>query len=90
MTDTSMTADAEERNDVSKVYPERVEAMKEALMKARQSFYVNRDKGHNSAACSQLPKGSNCACWMAENHYGGFYGPYQEVSLPQFEAEVVV
>jgi len=82
--------DTEERNDVSKLYPEKVVAMKKALMTARQSFYVNHEKGHNSAACRHLPKNADCGCWMAKNYYGGFYGPFQEIDPPLPEGTVVV
>ena len=40
-------------------------------------FFENSDRGVDSC-----PPGiaMPCACWMAVNHYGGFFGPYQEVA----------
>lgn len=51
--------------------------MKERLEELRKSFFQNNDVGQDSCPSDiDMP----CACWMAVNYYGGFLGPYQEVS----------
>jgi hypothetical protein len=70
--------DPGEHIDLSSEHPEIFVRMKQRLAELRENFYENNDK--NVDACPQnidIP----CACWMAINYYGGFYGPYQEVDL---------
>lgn len=59
-----------------------LERMKSRLIEMRTSFFENGDKGIDSC-----PPGIDmpCACWMAVNYYGGFFGPYQEVNLEHLQ-----
>ena len=75
--------DPGEHNDVASSEPVRLQSMKKRLQELRRGFFENDDRGVDSC-----PKGYNdddnsllCACWMAVNYYGGFFGPYQEVDL---------
>jgi arylsulfatase A-like enzyme len=79
----NVNVDPSERIDMATSQPERVEAMKQRLLELRKGFFENDDRGLDSC-----PKGFNnsnkdllCACWMAVNYYGGFFGPYQEVDI---------
>jgi hypothetical protein len=70
--------DPGEHIDLSSEHPEILARMKQRLTELKDNFYENNDK--NVDVCPpniDIP----CACWMAINYYGGFYGPYQEVDL---------
>jgi arylsulfatase I/J len=58
--------------------PQRVQVMKERLIELRKGFFENDDRGLDSCPPDiDMP----CACWMAVNYYGGFFGPYQEIDI---------
>ncbi|KAL3938477.1 MAG: hypothetical protein SGARI_001730, partial [Bacillariaceae sp.] len=73
--------DPGEHHDLAPSYPERVQHMKQRLEELRKGFYDNDETGVDSCphGYNDDDKDLKCACWMAVNHYGGFFGPYQEV-----------
>lgn len=75
----NVATDPGEHRNVASAQPKRVEAMKKRLHDLRQGFYENDDRGIDS--CPHNTNSMPCACWMAVNHYGGFFGPYQEVDI---------
>ncbi len=49
--------------------------MTERLDVLKKSYYSNNDTGVNLCPSNiTIP----CACWMANNYYGGFFGPFQQ------------
>ena len=79
----NVASDPGERTDMAALDPSRVEDMQQRLIELRKGFFENDDRGVDSC-----PKGYNdddknllCACWMAVNYYGGFFGPYQELNI---------
>merc|ERR1712137_957933 len=71
-------ADPNEYQDVREHYPDVAKDMKARLDVMAQHFFDNNDVGADSCPTGiDMP----CACWMAMNHYGGFFGPYQEIEL---------
>jgi len=71
-----VVVDFTEHDDVRETHPLVAQRLSERLSELRISFFNNNDRGVDSC-----PPGIDmpCACWMAVNHYGGFFGPYQEV-----------
>jgi len=70
--------DPTEHIDISKQMPSIVNQLTARLTELRKGFYTNNEVGKNS--CPPNIAGE-CACWMAVNKYGGYFGPYQEVTL---------
>ena len=75
--------DPSEKQDIASSHPARLRHMQQRLVELRRGFFENDDRGIDSC-----PKGYNdtdkdllCACWMAVNYYGGFFGPYQDVDV---------
>jgi len=79
-----VVADPTEHNDLAKTYPDKVKELAKLLAVAKENYYNNHERGTD--AC---PKGveEECACWMAVNKYGGYYGPYQNVDPNPLEME---
>uniref|UniRef100_A0A7S1L457 Sulfatase N-terminal domain-containing protein n=1 Tax=Alexandrium catenella TaxID=2925 RepID=A0A7S1L457_ALECA len=79
-----VAADPTEHEDVRDRHPEVAAELSERLQALAASFFDNNDRGVDSC-----PKGIEmpCACWMAVNFYGGFFGPYQEVDRTSRAAE---
>lgn len=67
-------ADEAEERDVAAQHPAVVARLKQRLANFSAGYYSNSDVGVD--ACPQ--KEANCACWMAHNTYGGFFGPWQK------------
>ena len=53
------------------------ESMDQTLNQLIKSFYSNNENG-----VSMCPSNINisCPCWVAQNKYNGFYGPYQQLT----------
>ena len=83
----NVAVDPGERDDIANSEPIRVQQMKQRLLELRQGFYENDDRGVDSCPEGYQNDGDGdysslpCACWMAVNYYGGFFGPYQEVDM---------
>eukprot|EP01064_Diplonema_japonicum_P013579 TRINITY_DN2111_c2_g1_i1.p1 TRINITY_DN2111_c2_g1~~TRINITY_DN2111_c2_g1_i1.p1 ORF type:complete len:544 (+),score=167.27 TRINITY_DN2111_c2_g1_i1:47-1633(+) len=76
----NVVEDPHELTDIASENQEKVQAMKNRLNILKQSYWENNETGVD--ACPKnatLPNGL-CACWFAANKYGGFLGPYQEVT----------
>ncbi len=69
-------ADPLEYHDLAAEQPETLARMQARFNYLKQFYYNNNELGTNS--CPPNITGE-CACWMAENRYGGFLGPYQEL-----------
>jgi hypothetical protein len=71
-----VVSDPGEHNDLAAHSPEIVLKLKNRLEELKNDFYENDDLNVDSC-----PKGIDipCACWMAINYYGGYFGPYQEI-----------
>jgi arylsulfatase A-like enzyme len=68
-----LRTDWNEREDVAGQYPDVAAALSARLTDLIPTFFSNNDTGVD--AC---PKGTLlCACWAAENVWGGYFGPYQ-------------
>lgn len=71
--------DRGEHVNLAQDMPVRVQAMKQRLLDLSEGYFENDDKGDDACPGDiDMP----CACWIAINKYGGFLGPYQEVSIP--------
>lgn len=68
--------DPTEHNNVAAQHPDIAQAMAARLAALAQGFYTNNDTGVNVAQCNGVTD-MPCACYMALNHWGGFFGPYQ-------------
>ena len=68
--------DMTEHIDIASEHQEIVEQMAKELEQQKLSFYSNDEVGVDSC-----PKNISmeCACWMAINHWNGYFGPYQFV-----------
>lgn len=76
----NVATDPGEHYNIAPQHPVRVQTMKKRLLDLQKNFFQNDDRGVDSCPhndTSSLP----CACWMAINYYGGFFGPYQEVDI---------
>jgi len=68
----NVAEDWTEQRNAYKDNPKLVAQMTSTLDNLARSFFENRDAFENDC-----PKDTeHCACWMAENHYGGFLGPF--------------
>ena len=65
-----------EHVNLASAQPTRLAAMQTQLATLRKGYYSNDQKGVNS--CPPGVK-MECACWMAVHHWGGFFGPFQEL-----------
>jgi len=79
----NLEKDPSEHHNLASQEVLQLESMMKRLEVLRQGFFENDDRGVDSC-----PKGYRdredplpCACWMAVNYYGGFFGPYQEVNV---------
>ena len=74
-----VSLDRGEHFDLASKQPQRVQVMKDRLVELRNDFFENKDIGHDSCPpdIGEMP----CACWMAVNYYGGFFGPYQGMDI---------
>merc|ERR1712080_5183 len=73
-----LSIDMTEHNNIAASKPDIVQQLYTRLLELRKGFWSNKEKGVN--ACPDnitIP----CGCWMANAKYGGFFGPYQEVTL---------
>eukprot|EP00539_Tryblionella_compressa_P011485 CAMPEP_0178809894 /NCGR_PEP_ID=MMETSP0745-20121128/18370_1 /TAXON_ID=913974 /ORGANISM="Nitzschia punctata, Strain CCMP561" /LENGTH=127 /DNA_ID=CAMNT_0020470319 /DNA_START=30 /DNA_END=413 /DNA_ORIENTATION=- len=81
----NLVSDPGEHNDLAQLEAQssRVRSMKARLYELRQGFFENDDQGQDSCphGYNDNDKDLKCACWMAVNYYGGFFGPFQEVNL---------
>eukprot|EP01084_Bolivina_argentea_P085296 154155_1 len=66
--------DRSEYNDISQENQDIAQRMKDKLSDLRPTYYSNDEVGVNSCPS---PVVEPCACWMAENQWGGFLGPFQ-------------
>eukprot|EP00445_Apocalathium_hangoei_P025904 CAMPEP_0203931566 /NCGR_PEP_ID=MMETSP0359-20131031/70134_1 /ASSEMBLY_ACC=CAM_ASM_000338 /TAXON_ID=268821 /ORGANISM="Scrippsiella Hangoei, Strain SHTV-5" /LENGTH=556 /DNA_ID=CAMNT_0050860925 /DNA_START=1 /DNA_END=1671 /DNA_ORIENTATION=- len=82
-----VVADPGEHRDLSKDMPDVATSLKQRLQVLKQDFFENSDRGVDSCPAGI---GMPCACWMAVNHYGGYFGPYQEVDMGSSTLEEVV
>lgn len=70
--------DPTEHNELSASMPDKVAELLADFETAKASFFTNNDTGVMSCPANiTMP----CACWMASHKYGGFLGPYQEVTV---------
>ncbi|KAG7374800.1 twin-arginine translocation pathway signal protein [Nitzschia inconspicua] len=79
----NVASDPGEHHDLAQTEPIRLQSMKERLVELREGFYDNDERGVDSCphGFNDHDKDLKCACWMAVNKYGGFFGPFQEVDL---------
>jgi arylsulfatase A-like enzyme len=79
----NVAIDPSEHHDLAQEDPVRLQSMKERLVELRKGFYDNDERGVDSCphGFNDYDKDLKCACWMAVNKYGGFFGPFQEVDL---------
>jgi arylsulfatase B len=75
----NVSADPTEHDNLAEAMPDVVAAMSARFQYWLSTYYQNHEQGVNS--CPSDITGE-CACWMAMNKYGGFFGPYQEVEPP--------
>ena len=68
--------DPVESNNLAASTPSLLAYMKRRLAYWTTTYYNNDETGTNSCPASVTEQ---CACWMAMNHWGGFFGPYQEL-----------
>ena len=66
-------ADESESADLAAQQPDLVASMTARLAELRKGFYSNADRGEDVDGCT-----GDCACWAAENVWGGFLGPWQK------------
>jgi arylsulfatase I/J len=70
--------DPTEHTDLAASMPAKVAELMADYQAAQVSFYSNNETGVMSCPSNiTMP----CACWMASHKYGGFLGPYQEVTV---------
>lgn len=88
----NLTADPEERTDISDDFPDVVETLRARLFEVLTDAY-DPDEHPELAAQDSCPPNYNmqvtigeytkdlsCGCWMSEYNYNGFDGPFQDVS----------
>jgi arylsulfatase I/J len=68
--------DPTEHANLAASHPHILASMKARFAVLRESYYQNNEQGVNSCPPDIT---TECACWMAVNRYGNFFGPYQEV-----------
>ncbi len=71
-----VVVDWTEHNNIIDSNKDIANAMSNKLKELKKGYYTNNEHGTNIC-----PKNINvsCACWVAQNKYNGFYGPYQVV-----------
>eukprot|EP00403_Amphidinium_massartii_P011184 CAMPEP_0178423458 /NCGR_PEP_ID=MMETSP0689_2-20121128/27699_1 /TAXON_ID=160604 /ORGANISM="Amphidinium massartii, Strain CS-259" /LENGTH=613 /DNA_ID=CAMNT_0020045053 /DNA_START=61 /DNA_END=1902 /DNA_ORIENTATION=+ len=67
-------SDPGEHNDLAQKHPEVAKLLQQRLQEVRQTIW--HDPHVHSEVCPNDTEGHICACWMAINYYGGFYGPF--------------
>jgi arylsulfatase A-like enzyme len=72
----NLIEDPNETNNIAAENPSLVQSMHERLQYWITTYYSNNEQGVNSCPPNIT---ENCSCWMAENRYHGFYGPFQEL-----------
>ena len=70
--------DMTEHNDISSKNSDLVEKMGLRLEELKKGYYTNNEKGSKTLCPSNVNE-TECACWMALNQYGGFWGPYETI-----------
>eukprot|EP01084_Bolivina_argentea_P089087 160827_1 len=75
-----VVADMTEHVDIASQNVDVVESMTKRLNELKQEFWQNTKSGTDS--CPKIAQNSSkeCACWMAENRYNGFWGPWQNLN----------
>jgi arylsulfatase B len=68
--------DPTEHQNLAESNPTVLAYMKERLAYWLTTYYNNHETGVNSCPPNITEE---CACWMATNHWDGFFGPYQEL-----------
>lgn len=68
------TGDWTEHINIADQNPQKVQSMAARLAELEKGFFENNEKGENSCPANV---NVTCACWMAMNHWGGYFGPYQ-------------
>ena len=63
-----------EHNDISSSNENIVNNMKNRLNELKKTFYSNNETGINSCPSNITVE---CCCWIAQNKYNGFIGPFQ-------------
>jgi len=88
----NLTADPEERTDISDDFPDVVETLRARLFEVLTDAYDPDDHPELAAQDScptnynmqvtvgESTKDLSCGCWMSEYNYNGFDGPFQDVS----------
>jgi arylsulfatase I/J len=71
----NVSGDASEHADVASQYPAVAQALAAQLAAAKAAFFTNNES--YPWACPPGVDPADCACWMANNRYGGFVGPFQ-------------
>ena len=72
----NVVEDEGEHHDLAASMPDKLAALDARRQEWVKTIWQNHEKGVD--ACPPNTTGK-CACWMAENVYAGFMGPYQEV-----------
>jgi hypothetical protein len=73
-----VVSDPTEHDELSASMPQKLAELMADYTTAKESFFSNNDTGTMSCPAGiSMP----CACWMATHKYGGFIGPYQEVTV---------
>ena len=76
--------DPNETTDLASKYPDIVKNMTTRLQTLRTGFYQNNETGVDSCPPNiTIP----CVCWVAENVYGDFLGPWQYINITQIQQE---
>ena len=66
--------DMTEHNDISSTNADIVNNLKNRLNEVKKTYYNNSENGIDICPSNVTEK---CGCWVAQNVYNGFYGPYQ-------------
>ena len=68
--------DITQHNNIADEDGDLVEKLVKRLGELKKGYYVNNnEKGYKTLCPSDIEQ-SDCASWMAVNHYNGFCGPY--------------
>eukprot|EP01084_Bolivina_argentea_P307533 531574_1 len=68
--------DMTEHHNIAAENSDIVAKMRNELNAEKAKFYSNNETGVNSCPVNVT---SDCACWMSQNYWNGFFGPYQYI-----------
>jgi arylsulfatase I/J len=79
----NVTRDPGEHTDLAESMPEVLDAMVARLNALEAGFFQNGDTNVDACPPDYNKEGEDvaCACWMGANHWGGFFGPYQDFEI---------